>query len=93
MFDPKEKELLGISNLTVVFGFLNLLKKPTAFYLRLAVILKKKYLFMICVSLLLKENMDFEIEENKTFFLCLNSLPVLVGGILLPNPQLIFSQT
>ena len=54
MLAPKEKELLGISNITVVFGFLNLLKKPTAFYLRLDIILKKKYLFMICVSLLLK---------------------------------------
>jgi hypothetical protein len=59
MLEPKEKELLGISNLTVVFGFLNLLKKPTACYLQLDLILKIKYVFMICVSLLLKQKQYF----------------------------------
>ena len=54
ILEPKGKELLGISNPTVVFGLLNLLKKPTAFYLRLDFILKRKYIFMICVALRFK---------------------------------------
>jgi hypothetical protein len=59
MLDPKAKVLFGISSLTAVFGFLNILKKPTAFYLRLDFILKIKYLFMICVSLPLKGKVRF----------------------------------
>lgn len=59
MLDPKAKVLFGISSLTAVFGFLNILKKPKDFYLRLAVILKIKYLFMICVSLPLKGKLRF----------------------------------
>jgi hypothetical protein len=69
MLAPKEKELLGISNITLVFGFLNLLKKPTDFYLRLDNILKKKYLFMICVSLLLKDKHGFLRYNIETFSL------------------------
>jgi hypothetical protein len=59
MLEPKGKELLGISNVTVVFGVLNLLKRPTVFYLRLEFILKRKCLFMICVLLLLKGKLGF----------------------------------
>jgi len=89
MLAPKEKELLGISNITVVFGFLNLLKNPTAFYLQLDVILKKKYLFMICVSLPLKEKHGF-LRCNIEKFFSLDSMPVLVGGDSPPKPPIEF---
>ena len=42
VFAPKAKEFFVISSLTVVFGFLNLLKKPKDFYLRFVVISKNK---------------------------------------------------
>ena len=51
MLEPKVTEVVGISNLMLVFGFLNILKKPTAFYLRLVATLKIKFLFIICASL------------------------------------------
>jgi hypothetical protein len=59
MLEPNATVVVGNLKATVVFGFLNLLKKPTAFSLRLDDILKLKCLFMICVSLLRKEAMDF----------------------------------
>jgi hypothetical protein len=59
MLDPKAMVLFGISSLTAVFGFLNILKKPKDSYLRLAVILNITYLFMIYVSLPLKGRFRF----------------------------------
>ena len=59
MLEPKATDVFGSSNLTLVFGVLNLLKKPKAFYLRLNDNFEDKVSFMICVSLFLNEGMDF----------------------------------
>ena len=59
VFAPKAKDFFGISSLTAVFGFLNLLKNPKDFYLRLDVIPKnKESIYDLCVFLQ-KENPRF----------------------------------
>jgi len=77
MLAPKAKELVGISNLTAVFGFLNLLKKPKDLYLRFDAIPKnKESIYDLCVFLQ-KENTRFLGAKNLSKLVILRLIEAL----------------